>query len=78
MATMGKMAVGMGPKDMIQDVEKFDNLKTPAQDIQISKHAAGGHKPQHEHIRQHAAGHKIHHENVASFCGGGMSKGKKK
>ena len=78
MAMMGKMAVGMGPKNMGSDVEKFDDLKTPSEDIQISKHAAGGHKPQHEHLKQHSAGFKTHHEHVASFCGGGMAKGKKK
>ena len=36
-----------------------------------------GHKPHHNFFKEHAAGHKLHHENVASFCGGGMAKGKK-
>ena len=67
----------MEPKNMSGDVEKFDDLKTPHQDIQIKKHAAGGHKPHHEMFKAHAAGHDLHHEATMKMCGGGMAKGKK-
>jgi hypothetical protein len=43
----------------------------------MRKEELAGHKPHHEHFKAHAAGHKLHHEHVASFCGGGMTKGKK-
>jgi hypothetical protein len=48
--------------DMLEDTNKADEA---------------GHKPHHNFFKEHAAGHKLHHENVASFCGGGMAKGKK-
>ena len=64
----------MGSKSMSGDVEKFNDLKTPSEDIQIRKHMAGGHTPHHEHFQKHSAGHDLHFKAVEKMCGGGMKK----
>ena len=75
---MGIKEQAMGSKSMSGDVEKFNDLKTPSEDIQIRKHMAGGHTPHHEHFQKHSAGHDLHFKAVEKMCGGGMAKAKKK
>ena len=65
---------GMGSKTMSMDEENFPKF---ASHEDANKPHQAGHKPHHEFFKEHAAGHKLHHEQVASFCGGGMYKGKK-
>jgi hypothetical protein len=74
---MGIKEQAMGSKAMSGDVEKFNDLKTPSEDIQIRKHMAGGHVPHHEHFQKHGAGHDIHFKAVEKMCMGGSAKVKK-